>query len=332
MSNHVARSLALASRARGAAARQGQISAVIVVLALIGVPFLIKPFYTFLATSILIYAIAILGMNILIGLAGQVSIGHGAFVAIGAYVTGVTLAASVVPYPVAILGSGLVCFVIGLLLGAPLSKFGGVYQILATFALAVAIPQMLRLSLLEPWTNGAMGLLIQPLLPPEFIALEPEQWFYLNALLAFVILFAGAWTLSNSATGRALAAVRDNPLAASAMGVNVRFYKLIAFGVSAFYAGVSGALSSLLIQFISPDTYTFHVSIVLLVGLVVGGANWLPGCLIGAAFVTFVPNFAEHLSKDLAGAIYGIALIIVAIVARPGSVGGRSVLSRFKSL
>lgn len=311
--------------------RIGAILATIVIAALVAIPFLVKPFFVFLATSIIVYAIAIIGMNILMGLAGQVSIGHGAFVALGAYVTGVTLTYTPVPYPVAIVLAGVVCLLIGILLGAPLSKFGSVYQTLATFALAVAMPQLLRLSLLEPWTNGAMGLLIQPLIPPEIVPLEPEQWFYLNALLAFILLFVAAWTLSNSATGRALAAVRDNPLAAGAMGVNVRYYKLVAFGVSAFYAGVSGALSGMLIQFISPDTYTFHVSIVLLVGLVVGGVNWLPGCLIGATFVTIIPNLAEHISKDLAGAIYGVALIIIAIVARPGSFGWKSIVARFKS-
>lgn len=319
MSLYAESSASILNLTRPSAGRTSTVATVLVVTGLIVLPFLVKPFFIFLATSILVYAIAIVGMNILMGLGGQVSIGHGAFVAVGAYVTGIALAYTAIPYPVAIVLSGAICLLLGALLGIPLSKFGAVYQTLATFALAVAMPQLLRLSLLEPWTKGAMGLLIEPPSVPSAIPLEPDQWFYFNVLIVFLLLFAGAWTLSKSATGRALAAVRDNPLAASAMGVDVRFYKLAAFGLSAFYAGISGALSGLLIQFVSPDTYTFHVSIVLLVGLVVGGIGWLPGCLIGATFVTLVPNVAEHISKDLAGAIYGVALMVIAIVVRPGA-------------
>lgn len=332
MSSYADDTLPVSATAKPLAGRTNLIAgAGIVVVVLVALPFLVKPFFIFLATSILVYAIAIIGMNILMGLGGQVSIGHGAFVAVGAYVTGLALAYTSIPYPLAILLSSAICLVLGTLLGIPLSKFGSVYQTLATFALAVAMPQLLRLSLLEPWTKGAMGLLIEPRAVPSAVPLESDQWLYFNALIVFVLLFAGAWTLTHSATGRALAAVRDNPLAASAMGVNVRFYKLVAFGVSAFYAGASGALSGLLIQFISPDTYTFHVSIVLLVGLVVGGIGWLPGCLIGATFVTLVPNVAEHISKDLAGAIYGLALVIIAIVVRPGAVRWPKIFLKWKS-
>jgi branched-chain amino acid transport system permease protein len=143
----------------------------------------------------------------------------------------------------------------------------------------------------------------------------------------------GAANLVASRTGRALVAIRDHPTAASAMGINVALYKSLAFGVSALYTGVAGALGAIAIQFVAPDSFTFALAIALFVGLVVGGVGSIAGTLFGGAFVLFVPNIAEHFSKGLAGAVYGVILILLIYLMPTGAAGlagwlGRALASR----
>jgi branched-chain amino acid transport system permease protein len=134
-------------------------------------------------------------------------------------------------------------------------------------------------------------------------------------------MFGAAANLIGSRTGRALIAIRDNPIAARAMGVDISIYKSLTFGVSAFYTGVAGALGAIVIQFVAPDSFTFAFAIALFVGLVVGGVNSIPGTLFGGLFVLFVPNIAEHFSKGLAGAVYGLILILVIYLMPSGAAG-----------
>ena len=126
-------------------------------------------------------------------------------------------------------------------------------------------------------------------------------------------------------------AIRDNPVAARSMGVNVSLYKALAFGVSALFTGIAGALAAIVIQFVAPDSFTLVLSIALLVGLVVGGVGWLPGAIAGGAFIVFVPNIAEEVSKGLSGAMYGIILILL-IYLMPSGAGGliRTVTDRLR--
>lgn len=116
-------------------------------------------------------------------------------------------------------------------------------------------------------------------------------------------------------------AIRDNPIAAQSMGVNTAVYKATAFGISALITGIAGALSAVVVKFVAPDSFTFALSVALLVGLVIGGVGWLPGALIGAAFIVFVPNIAEEVSKGLSGAVYGVFLIMMIYVAPQGAGG-----------
>ena len=144
------------------------------------------------------------------------------------------------------------------------------------------------------------------------------------------MLFACAANLINSRTGRAIMAIRDNPIAARAMGIDVALYKSLTFGVSALYTGVAGALGAIVIQFVAPDSFTFVLSIALFVGLVVGGVGSIPGTLFGGLFVLFVPNIAETISKGLAGAVYGVILILVIYLMPSGAAGlVRLVASKF---
>ena len=140
-------------------------------------------------------------------------------------------------------------------------------------------------------------------------------------LVVLLLLFAAAASLVNSRSGRAIKAIRDNPIAAAAMGINNSLYKTLTFGVSALYTGVAGALGALAIAYVAPDSFTIFLSISLLVGLIIGGIGSIPGCLFGGLFVLYVPNIANDLSTGLAGAIYGVILLLVIFVMPAGAAG-----------
>jgi branched-chain amino acid transport system permease protein len=195
--------------------------------------------------------------------------------------------------------AAVICFVFGFLFGLPALRLEGIYLALATFALSTATPQLLKLSLFEEWTGGVQGLLIAKPNVPAGIPLTPDRWLYLFTLIVTAGMYLLARNLCRTRTGRAIMAIRDNPLAARSMGVNNPVYKGVTFGVSGFYTGAAGALDAIVVQFVAPDSFTIYLSVGLLVGLVVGGIGWLPSAFFGAAFILFVPNFAEQLSKGL---------------------------------
>jgi len=284
-------------------------------------PFTVKSFLIFQLTLALIYAIAILGLNLLSGFNGQFSLGHGAFYGIGAYTAAILMNQADLAYywtpPVA----GAVCFSVGFLFGLPALRLEGLYLALATFALAIAMPQLLKSTPLEPFTGGVQGIAILKPDAPAILPLNADQWLYYFTVAVAAIMYACAVNLVNSRTGRAIVAIRDNPIAARAMGVNVALYKSLTFGVSALYTGVAGALGAISVQFVAPDSFTFNLSIAMFVGLVIGGVGSIPGTLFGGLFVLFAPNIAEQVSKGLAQAVSGVILILV-IYAMPSGAAG----------
>jgi branched-chain amino acid transport system permease protein len=286
----------------------------------LGLPFAVKNFFTFQITLAVIYAIAILGLNLLTGVNGQFSLGHSAFYAIGAYTAAIMMNADI-DYGWTLPAAGLVCFVSGFLFGLPALRLEGIYLALATFALAVATPQLLKVNFLEDWTGGVQGISIIKPDAPFGLPLNSDQWLYFFTVAVAALLYLGAVNLVKSRTGRALVAIRDHPVAASAMGINVPLYKALIFGVSALYTGVAGALGAIAIQFVAPDSFTFTLAIALFVGLVVGGVASIPGTLVGGLFVLFVPNIAESVSKGLAGAVYGVILLLVIYLMPTGFAG-----------
>jgi branched-chain amino acid transport system permease protein len=294
------------------------LAALAVALAL---PLLVQSFLTFQLTLVLIYAIAIIGLNLLTGFNGQFSLGHSAFFAIGAYTAAILMDKAGVPYAATLPVAGGVCFVFGFLFGLPALRLEGIYLALATFALAIAAPQILKLSPLEHWTGGVQGIVIDKPDAPFGLPLSQDQWLYYFTLAVAVAMTVTAHNLIGSRTGRAMMAIRDNPTAARSMGIDTALYKSLTFGVSALYTGVAGALGAIVVQFVAPDSYTFILSVSLLVGLVVGGVGWIPGAFFGAAFVLFVPNFAESLSKGLSGAVYGVMIILLIYVLPSGAAG-----------
>ena len=284
-------------------------------------PFVFQGFVVFQLTEVMIYGLAILGLNLLTGFNGQFSVGHGAFYGLGAYVTAILMQRYGVAYYWTVPAAGGVCFAVGALFGLPALRLQGLYLALATFALAVALPQLLKFHGLEDWTGGVQGIVVDQPDVPGFLPIDADQWLYYFTLAVVLIMFAGASSLVKSRSGRAIMAIRDHPIAAAAMGVNEPLYKTLTFGVSALYTGVAGALGALAVQFVAPDSFSLFLSIYLLVGLILGGMGSLPGCLFGGLFVLYVPNIAESVSRGLAGAIYGVIMLLVIFVMPSGAAG-----------
>jgi branched-chain amino acid transport system permease protein len=220
--------------------------------------------------------------------------------------------------PVAALFGGA----LGYLFGLPALKLDGVYLALATFALGVATPQLLKHKGLEAWTGGSQGLVLTKPEAPFGLPLDGDQWLYFFCLAVVLALFAVARNLLRGAVGLQLQAVRDHPIAAQAMGVDNARVKTITFGISAAYTSVGGALSAVVVQFVAPDSFSMFLSISLLVGAVVGGLSSLSGALYGAFFIQFVPQLAEQVSKAAPWAVYGAILLALMLVWPTGAAGG----------
>jgi branched-chain amino acid transport system permease protein len=288
---------------------------------IVGLPFVAKNFLIFQITMAVIYAMAILGLNLLTGFNGQFSLGHSAFFAIGAYTAAILMEHADIAYYWTVPVAGLICLITGFAFGLPALRLEGIYLALATFALASAMPQLLKWTPLESWTGGVQGVVIIKPDAPFGLPLNSDQWLYFFTVAIATVMYVCAVNLVRSRTGRALVAIRENPIAASAMGINTALYKSLTFGVSALYTGVAGALGAIAVQFVAPDSFTIVLSIALFVGLVVGGVGSIPGSLVGGLFVLFVPNVAEEISKGLAGAVYGIILIAVIYLMPTGAAG-----------
>src|SRR5664279_3007240 len=300
--------------------RQLLIPAIALVVALV-LPFVLGNYHVFQLTLVLVYAIALLGLNMLTGFNGQISLGHGSFYAIGAYTAAILMDKGGVPYWATIPVAGAVCLLAGFLFGLPALRLEGLYLALATFALGVAMPQILKHKSIEEWTGGVMGVVIVKPDPPSWAPLSQDQWLYCFTLGWVVVAFVLGWNLLRGRIGRAMVAIRDQPIAAQAMGVNTAMVKSLTFGVSALYTGVAGALGAIAIQFVAPDSFTIFLSITFVVGVVVGGLASISGAFFGALFIQFVPNVADQISKAAPWAIYGVILIAFMYVMPTGVAG-----------
>ncbi len=299
-----------------------------------------------------IYLIALLGLNILTGYTGQISLGHGAFMAIGGYTTAILMAGNeqfggpfggglkdvwTIPF------AGLVAGLVGLAFGLPALRLSGLYLALATFAIAVAMPSTVKR--FEEFSGGSSGINLFGI--PELTAsitnveilgrsLTFNDWLYYLSWSIALVGMAVAWLILRGRTGRAFRAVRDSETAAVSSGVSLARYKTLAFGISAAYAGVAGGLFAIANTFVNPDTFPILLSIFLLIGVVVGGLGGLSGLVFGAIFIYFLPLWAqgtdlgshlphfviEETNKPGGPAIvYGVVLILVMFFL-PNGVGG----------
>ncbi len=293
---------------------------VAVLIALL-LPFVIGSYRVFQFNLVLVYAIVLLGLNILTGYNGQISLGHGAFYAIGAYVAAVMMDKWGVPYWATVPAAGLVCFIAGFLFGFPALRLRGHYLALATFALGISMPQILKYKGLEQWTGGVQGIVILKPHAPFGLNISQDQWLYLFTLLIALFMFWLAWNILRGRIGRAMVAIRDHPIAAEAMGINVAAVKTLTFGVSALYAGVGGALGAIVVQFVAPDSFVALVSISFLIGIVIGGLASISGVIYGALFLQFIPNIADEISKAAPWAVYGLFLLAFVFLAPKGVAG-----------
>lgn len=273
-------------------------------------PFVLSNYQVFQLTLVLVMAIAILGVNLVTGYNGQISLGHGAFYAIGAYVTAILMSKAGVAYWATLPVSAVVCLTVGFLFGFPALRLGGHNLALATFALAVAAPQILKSSTFEFWTGGVQGIPLAKPTAPFGMPLTEDSWLYFFTLSIAVVMFLAAYNLVRGRTGCAIVAIRENQLAAEAMGINTSFYKALIFGISAMYTGLAGSLGAIAVQYVAPDSFTVFLSISLLIGGVVGGIASISGALYGAMFLQFVPDVTDSLSKAAPWAIYGLILIL----------------------
>jgi branched-chain amino acid transport system permease protein len=285
----------------------------------LALPFLVGGFRLFQFTQVWVYAMVLLGLNLLTGYNGQISLGHGAFFALGGYTTAIMIDRWHAPYGWTIPAAGLLCFVVGFLFGIPALRLEGLHLALATFALALAVPQILKY--FDSWTGGSQGIVLSKPRPPAGVPLSRDQWLYYLALGVLLILLWLTGNLLRSRPGRAIVAIRDNPIAARAMGVNAALYKSLTFGVSASYTGIAGAIGGLAVAFVAPDSFNVFLSITFLVGIVIGGLASVPGAIFGALFIQFVPNYAQEISKAAPWAIYGVFLIGFMYVMPDGVAG-----------
>jgi branched-chain amino acid transport system permease protein len=298
----------------------------VLALIVLAVPFVLPNYQIFQLTLVIVYSIALLGLNMLTGYNGQISLGHGAFYAIGAYAAAIMMDKMGAPYWVTLPVAGLVCLVVGFLFGLPALRLEGHYLALATFALGVALPQLLKYKHLEQWTGGVQGIVINKPDAPFGLPLNQDQWLYFFSLAVALFMFWVGWNLLRGRIGRAMLAIRDHPIAASAMGIDNARYKSVTFGISAMFTGVAGALGAIAIQFVAPDSFSIFLSIIFLVGIIIGGLATLSGAIYGAFFIQFVPNIADKISKSAPSAIYGLFLIMCIYFLPYGVAGGLRIL------
>ena len=312
------------------------VAVAVVAVVLMVLPFVLSTYNTFLAGEVGIYFIAILGLNILTGYTGQISIGHGAFMAIGGYTAAIMSRDHETNLVYGTLLAFAVCFAAGLLFGLPALRLSGAYLALATFALAISIQQFpLQWS---KFLGGSLGVQSSQKTDHLFgwslpgVAVVSNRWLYGFAWACAAILLLLAWLILRGRVGRAFRAVRDSEIAAAASGIERGLYKVLAFGISAAFCGVAGALFVMAQSgFAQPDEFAVTLSLTLLIGAAVAGLGSLWGILVGAAFVGLLPNISTsvpHLDghQDV---IYGLAVIGVMLVL-PGGFAG--LLARLRLL
>jgi branched-chain amino acid transport system permease protein len=290
------------------------------ILLLIVAPFAMSDYHVLQLTKIVFYAIALFGLNLLTGFSGQISLGNGSFWALGSYTSAILMTQFGVPYWATPPVSALVCFVVGYLFGRTATRLEGLYLALATFALAVATPQILKHDLLAGWFGGSTGVAFSKPHSP-ISSLSDDQWLYFFTYAVALVLFLVGWNVVRGRTGRAFVALRDHPIAAATMGINTVGYKSLAFGISAMYTGVAGSFDAFTAGFVGPDSFPVALSIQLVVGSVIGGIASIFGTLFGGAFINLVPDLAKRLSDNAPAVLYGV-LLIVCMMVMPGGIVG----------
>jgi branched-chain amino acid transport system permease protein len=288
-------------------------------IVLIALPKYIDDYQLYILSLCGIYSIVSIGLNLLTGHAGQISLGHAAFFAIGAYSSAILTDQASLPFLVALPLSGLIASLIGIFAGLAAFRLTGLYLAIVTLGFSFIVEEaILRFDVL---THGANGYAVNPPIIFGYEFSEPRAYFYIILVLTTLVLFL-AKNILRSNIGRSFVAIRDSEAAAKSVGINVHKIKLIAFGTSTFYAGIGGCLIAHLLQFIGPDNFTVMHSIFFLSMIIVGGLGSIPGSVLGAVLMTMIPEgikFALDYFPTVATKLVGIesflyGLIIIAFL------------------
>lgn len=305
--------------------KRGKINVLLLVVASLVVPLLLKNNYYYdIFIMAGVYAIIGSGMNLLLGFTGQLSMGHAAFYGFGAYITAIGTKSYGIPFAVCLLMAVGVCFVMGMLLGSTSCKLSGIFLVVVTTGFNTVVN---LLFVNWEFTGKSFGItgIPKPLLFGS--PMTKLQYCYLILAFVFLALFC-SYRIVRSKTGRAFQAMRDNPIAAKSVGINVSKYKLLVFAVSAVYAGVAGGLYAANIGYISPTSFNANVSVTIITMTVLGGLGDLAGCIVGAVVVGVLMEILQQFGAYQL-TIYGLLIVLILIFMPKGIMGGvRSLYAR----
>jgi branched-chain amino acid transport system permease protein len=298
--------------ARRAATRSALAALLFVTLA--AAPLAFSSYTIYLLNLTAIFGLVALGLNVLTGFAGQISLGHAAFFGIGAYATGLLAEKLGVPFVLALPLAGLATTAVGALAAIPALRLKSLYLAIATLGFGVVVQKILF-----EWrslTGGGGGFeLTAPRLGPLTLSSGTHMYYLTVAILCF-----GVWTASNLArlrTGRAMILLRDSEIAAGTLGISVARYKIVAFALSAFYTAIAGGLYAYLVRYINPESFNVDLSISFLSMVVIGGLGTIPGSLLGAVFYVAVPEIFREF-KDAPGLVFGASLVLIMVLTPKG--------------
>jgi branched-chain amino acid transport system permease protein len=293
----------------------------ILLAALVALPWVAPDHVVFLGTLIALYSIGVMGQNLLIGYTGQISFGQAGFLAIGAFAFG-HMRVWGAPFLVALAGAGGVAALAGVVVGFPSLRLKGPYLSIATLGFGVAVYQVFVNW--EVLSGGRSGLSIARLTP--MLGLTGTQTVYYTYVLLLAVFTLATYNIVSSYVGRAFVAIRDSDIAAEVNGVNLTRYKLLAFAISSFYAGVHGALYAQVLGHIEPQIFNIGESLTLFVAVIIGGVASIEGSILGAAFVLLVPKvFSEF--REMVPIVYGATILIV-LIFEPRGLFGRWLKAR----
>lgn len=283
-------------------------------------PLFAGSFRTFQVSLVLTYAIGALGLNLLAGYNGQLSIAQGSFFALGAYTSAIFAERFDTGMAVHLIVAAVLGLFVGYVVGLPALRLSGLYLALSTLALAVVTVPIIRH--FRGLTGGDGGISGPVLDVPAWMPLESYQVLYFVTLAITLVCFALARELVRGALGRAMVATRDDEIAAQAMGIDVARIKTATFAIASSLGAVGGALFAYVLGFIAPETFTVLLSIQFLLAVIIGGSATLTGSVVGALYLVYVPNMTNEVNPALSGLLYGATIVLVMLVAPDGLVGG----------
>ena len=273
----------------------------LLVAVVLAAPLVLDRYLLSQATFVFIYAIAGVGLMLLSGYTGQISLGHAAFFAVGSYTEAILIAKGV-PFFISLPAAGILAGLTGVVIGLPALRLAGIYLAIATLAFAIIVEEIL--ARWESVTNGTLGILVDPITIAG-VELYDEWQLYYVCLGVLILILVAAVNILRSPTGRAMIAIRDSEIAAQSMGVHLARYKTTAFAISAAFTGIAGGLYARRLGYISPESYTILLSVEFLLLIVVGGLGSLHGAVFGAIFVIMLPQAVAVMKEYMPSAVAG---------------------------